>query len=96
MKITIEHKTEIMDGKGYLLTITRIRGFQQVQRHGETKWVSAITYQDGGPRGVQPSYTLYKGPIPPEGEAPDRLPPSVEARVKEIAAQILWSKGGIA
>ena len=46
MEITIMQRTEIIDGKGYLLTTTRITGLQQVQRHGKPGWVSAITYHD--------------------------------------------------
>jgi len=106
MEITITQKTEIIDGKGYPLTTTRILGLQQIQRHGEPMWVTAITYHDSR-EGCTSAFRLYKGPIPPEGEVPNRLqgpippegevqnrlPPSAEARVKEIAAQGMWRKG---
>ncbi len=92
MEITITQRTEIIDGKGYSLTTTRITGLQQVQRHGKPVWVSAITYHDSR-EGCTSVFRLYNGPIPPEGEAPNRLPPSAEARVKEIAAQGLRRKG---
>lgn len=86
MIISIEHRTEIIDGKGYPLTITRILGLQQIQRHGKSVWVTAITYHDSR-EGCTSAFRLYNGPIPPEGEVPNRLPLSVEARLKEIAAQ---------
>lgn len=86
MEITITQRTEIIDGKGYPLTTTRITGLQQVQRHGKPVWVSAITYHDSR-EGCTSAFRLYNGPIPPEGEVPNRLPLSVEARLKEIAAQ---------
>ncbi|MCI9331385.1 MAG: hypothetical protein HFG05_04330 [Oscillibacter sp.] len=92
MEITITQKTEIIDGKGYPLTTTRILGLQQIQRHGEPMWVTAITYHDSR-EGCTSAFRLYKGPIPPEGEVQNRLPPSAEARVKEIAAQGMWRKG---
>ena len=95
MEITITHSTEIIDGKGYPMTTTRITGLQQVQRRGKSVWVSAITYHDSR-EGCTSAFRLYNGPIPPEGEAPNRLPPSAEARVKEIAAQGLRRKGEIA
>ncbi len=94
MTISIDQKTEIMDGKGYLLTTTRILGLQQIQRCGKPVWVTAITYHDSR-EGCTSAFRLYKGPIPPEGEVPNRLPPSVEARVKEIAAQGMRRKGEI-
>lgn len=94
MEITIMQRTEIIDGKGYLLTTTRITGLQQVQRHGKPVWVSAITYHDSR-EGCTSAFRLYKGPIPPEGEVLNKLPPSVEDRVKEIAGQILLSKGAV-
>ena len=90
MEITITQRTEIIDGKGYSLTTTRITGLQQVQRHGKPVWVSAITYHDSR-EGCTSVFRLDNGPIP--GEAPNRLPPSAEARVKEIAAQGLRRKG---
>lgn len=86
MIISIEHRTEIIDGKGYPLTITRILGLQQIQRLGKSVWVTAITYHDSR-EGCTSAFRLYNGPIPPEGEVPNRLPLSVEARLKEIAAQ---------
>ena len=95
MEITITHRTEIIDGKGYPMTTTRITGLQQVQRHGKPVWVSAITYHDSR-EGCTSAFRLYEGPVPPAGEWPARLPPSVEARVKEIAAQGLRRKGDIA
>ena len=94
MEITIMKRTEIIDGKGYLLTTTRITGLQQVQRHGKPVWVSAITYHDSR-EGCTSAFRLYKGPIPPEGEVLNKLPPSVEDRVKEIAGQILLRKGAV-
>lgn len=95
MEITITQRTEIIGGKGYPLTTTRIIGLQQVQRHGKPVWVSAITYDDSR-EGCTSAFRLYKGPIPPEGEVSNRLSPSAEARVKEIAAQGLRRKGEIA
>ena len=95
MEITITHRTEIIDGKGYPMTTTRITGLQQVQRRGKSVWVSAITYHDSR-EGCTSAFRLYKGPIPPEGEVSNRLPPSAEDRVKKIAAQGLRRKGGIA
>lgn len=86
MIISIEHRTEIIDGKGYSLTTTRILGLQQIQRRGKSVWVTAITYHDSR-EGCTSAFRLYNGPIPPEGEVPNRLPLSVEARLKEIAAQ---------
>ena len=94
MEITITQKTEIIDGKGYPLTTTRILGLQQIQRHGEPMWVTAITYHDSR-EGCTSAFRLYKGPIPPEGEVLNKLPPSVEDRVKEIAGQILLRKGAV-
>lgn len=88
MTISIETRTEILDGKGYPLTTTRILGLQQIQRHGKPVWVTAITYHDSR-EGCTSCFRLYKGPIPPEGEVPNGLPPTVEARVKEIAAQMM-------
>lgn len=88
MTISIETKTEIIDGKGYPLTITRILGLQQIQRHGKPVWVTAITYHDSR-EGCTSCFRLYNGPIPPDGEGPNRLPPTVEVRVKEIAAQMM-------
>lgn len=90
MEITITQRTEIIDGKGYLLTTTRITGLQQVQRHGKPVWVSAITYHDSR-EGCTSAFRLYNGPIPPEREVLNKLPPSVEARVKEIGAQIMMN-----
>ena len=95
MEITITQRTEIIGGKGYPLTTTRIIGLQQVQRHGKPVWVSAITYHDSR-EGCTSAFRLYKGPIPPEGEAPNRLPPSAEARIKGVAAQGMRRKGEIA
>lgn len=89
MTISIETKTEIIGGKGYPLTITRILGLQQIQLYGKPVWVTAITYHDSR-EGCTSCFRLYNGPIPPDGEVPNRLPASVEARVKEIAAQILF------
>lgn len=91
MTISIENKTEIIDGKGYLLTITRILGIQKIQRHGKFVWVSAITYHDSR-EGCTSCFRLYNGPIPPDGEVHNRLPASVEVRVKEIAAQMMLPK----
>lgn len=93
MTISIENKTEILDGKGYPLTITRILGLQQIKLHGETVWVTAITYHDSR-EGCTSCFRRYNGPIPPVGEVLDRLPPSVEARVKEIAAQMILESEG--
>lgn len=95
MEITIKHGTEIIDGKGYPFTFTRITGLQQVQRHGKPVWVTAVTYHDSR-EGCTSAFRLYKGPIPPEEEVENRLPSSVEARVKEIAAQGLMRGGEIA
>lgn len=95
MEITITRETEIISGKGYPLTTTRILGLQQVQRHGKAVWVTAVTYHDSR-EGCTAAFRLYNGPIPPEGEVPNRLPPSVEARVKEIAAQGMMRRGAIA
>lgn len=95
MEITITHRTEIIDGKGYPMTTTRITGLQKVQRRGKSVWVSAITYHDSR-EGCTSAFRLYKGPIPPEGEAPNRLSSSAEARVKEIAGQVMMRKGDIA
>lgn len=88
MDISIETKTEIIDGKGLPLTITRILGLQQIQRHGKPVWVTAITYHDSQD-GCTSCFRLYNGPVPPDGEVPNRLPPTVEAHVKEIAAQMM-------
>lgn len=94
MEITITHRTEIIGGKGYPLTVTRILGLQQIQRHGKPVWVTAITYHDSR-EGCTSCFRRYNGPIPPEGEVSCKLPPSVEARVKEIAALgMLRAKGG--
>lgn len=95
MEITITHETEIIGGRAYPLTTTRITGLQQVQRHGKLVWVTAVTYHDSR-EGCTSAFRLYNGPIPPEGEALSRLPPSVEARTKEIAAQAMMRKGGTA
>ena len=94
MEITITHRTEIIDGKGYPMTTTRITGLQKVQRRGKSVWVSAITYHDSR-EGCTSAFRLYNGPIPPDGEVLNKLPPSVEDRVKEIAGQILLSKGAV-
>ena len=91
MTISIETKTEIMDGKGYPLTITRILGLQQIQRHGKPVWVTAITYHDSR-EGCTSCFRMYNGPIPPEGDTIiNKLPPTVEARVKKIGAQIMMN-----
>ena len=95
MEITITQRTEIIDGKGYPLTTTRITGLQQVQRHGKPVWVSAITDPDSR-EGCTSVGRLYKGPIPPEGEVSNRLPPSAEARIQGVAAQGMRREGEIA
>lgn len=94
MEITITQRTEIIGGKGYPLTTTRIIGLQQVQRHGKPVWVSAITYHDSR-EGCTSAFRLYKGPIPPEGEVSNRLSPSAEARIKGVAAQGMRREGEI-
>lgn len=86
MEITITHETEIIAGKGYPLTITRIAGLQQIWRHGEPVWVTAITYHDSR-EGCSSAFRLYNGPIPPGGSESVRLAPSVEVRVRSIAAK---------
>lgn len=95
MEITITHRTEIIDGKGYPMTTTRITDLQKVQRRGKSVWVSAITYHDSR-EGCTSAFRLYNGPIPPDGEVPNRLSSSAEARVKEIAGQVMMRKGDIA
>lgn len=95
MEITITHTTEIIDGKGYPLTVTRIIGLQEIHRKGETVWVSAVTYHDSR-EGCTSCFRRYEGPIPQEGEAANKLPPLVEARLKEIAAQGMLKREGIA
>lgn len=86
LEIAITHGTEIWDGKGYPLTTTRITGLQQVCRHGKPVWVTSVTYHDSR-EGCTSVFRLYSGPMPPRGEALDRLPAPAEARLKEIAAQ---------
>lgn len=91
MTISVENRIEILDGKGYPLTITRILGLQQIQLHGKPVWVTAITYHDSR-EGCTSCFRRYNGPIPPGGAVSNRLPPMVEAHVKEIAAQMMLDK----
>jgi len=92
MDIRIIHTTEISGGKGYPLTITKIKGLQQIQRHGKPMWVSAVTYHDSR-EGCTSSVTEYRGPVPQDGVSLNRLPPTVEARLKEVAVQAMVSRG---
>lgn len=92
MDIKIIHTTEISGGKGYPLTITKITGLQKIQRHGKPMWVSAVTYHDSR-EGCTTSVTEFKGDVTQNDIFTNRLPPVVEARVKDIAIQAMISQG---
>lgn len=85
MEIQINHGIRTIDGKGYPVTTTRITGFQQVWWCGKLAWVSVITYHDSC-EGCTTCFRFCSGPVPQDGVTQSRLPESVEARVKEVAA----------
>lgn len=83
MRITIEKRIEIVDGKGYPLTITRITGLQEIYRNGMPVQVSMITYHDCRD-GCTPAYRWAFPPGVQTGAS--GLPVPVEERLKELAA----------
>ena len=86
MTISISTRTEVIDGKGYPLTITRIRGIQQIYFNGKPKWVSEITYHDAlGTCAMV--FTRYLGPTPPPSDDPPPFPPAAAERMREVAAR---------
>lgn len=81
MNITIDTRTEIMDGKGYPLTITRISGLQEVYIHGVRTLVSQVTVHDCRD-GCSVIYRRANAAQP----GASGLPEPVEVRLKQLAA----------
>lgn len=83
MEIAIDTRTEIIDGRGYPLTITRIKGLQEVYIHGKPVLVSQVTIHDCREGCTVVYRRAFPGTIQP---GPSGLPVPVEARLKELAA----------
>lgn len=89
MEITITRTTEVLDGRGYPLTITRIFGLQEVYIHGARAWVNKITIHDCR----DGCCVCYGRAAQDAGESGKCLPPSVQARLKEGSAQAVLDPG---
>lgn len=86
MTTTIEHTTEIIGGKEYPLTVTKQRGFQVIEYHGEMVEVEAVTTFDS-PLGQTLCITRARPEVSPEEQAASRR------RVQEIATKAMIDQG---
>lgn len=86
METTVTHTTETISGKEYPLTITRQRGFQEIEAHGEMIQVTAVTIFDS-PLGQTRCYTRAQPDVPPEVRAANRR------RIQEVATQAMIDQG---
>ena len=86
METSVTHTTEIVSGKEYPLTITRQRGFQEIEAHGEIIQVTAVTIFDS-PLGRTLCYTRATPEAQPEVRAANRR------RIQEVATQALIAQG---
>lgn len=85
MEIKTEHKTEIIGGKEYPLTITRYRGRQEIQADGKRILVEELAVFES-PLGTSRCYVPARETPPTEEErAANR------ARLQEVARQIIRS-----
>lgn len=86
MTTTIEHTTETIGGKEYPLTVTKQRGLQVIEFHGEMVEVEAVTIFES-PLGRSLCITRARPEASPE-EAD-----AVRRRVQEIATQAMIEQG---
>lgn len=86
MEVSVIHKTEVVSGKEYPLTVTRQRGLQEIEVQGEKILVESVTLFDS-PLGHSLCYTRAN---------PDRTPEGWKAvcrRTREIATQAMIDQG---
>ena len=86
METTVQHKTEIVSGKEYPLTVTRQIGYQELIIRGEKIPVESVTTFDS-PLGHSVCYTRAKPELTPEDKA------AIQSRIKEVATQAMIDQG---
>lgn len=88
MKVTVEHKTEVIGKKEYQLRITREIGLQEIVLNGKPTMIEAATYTEWpGNMGTSRTYTVAR----PEKTTVEEA--AHLARVREIATQCLIAQG---
>ena len=91
MTVTVEHTTEVIGGKEYPLIITKQRGFQEIEVHGEKVAVESLTIFDS-PMGRSRCYTRARPGAEKDADT-GRLSPAAERRIAEVAAQAMLDQG---
>lgn len=86
MEVSVIHKTEIVSGREYPLTITRQRGLQEIEVHGEKILVESVTLFDS-PLGHSICYTRARPDMTSEGWE------AVCRRTREIATKAMIDQG---
>lgn len=86
METSVTHTTEMIGGKEYPLTITRQKGFQEIEVDGSMIRVVEVTVFDS-PLGRSRCYTRAQPDAAPEERAANRR------RIQEIATQAMIDQG---
>ena len=86
VETTVVHTTGIVSGKEYPLTITKQRGYQEIELDGEIVPVTAVTFLEW-PFGTTRCYTRAQPEKSPEEQA------ETLRRIKEVAIQAALDQG---
>ncbi len=86
MEITVTHKTEIVGGKEYPLTVTRQHGLQEINVNGEIVQVVDVTIFEST-LGRSLCYTRSSPKTSPEAQAARRR------QIQEIATAAMIEQG---
>lgn len=86
MEVSVTHKTEVVSGREYPLTITRQRGLQEIEVQGEMILVESVTIFDG-PLGRSLCFTRARPDMTLEGWE------AVCRRTREIATKAMIEQG---
>lgn len=86
MEISVTHRTEMINGKEYPLTITKQRGLQEIEVRGKLIPVVSVTITES-PMGTSRCYTKAQPEMTPEGWE------SVKRRTREIATKAMIEQG---
>lgn len=86
METTITHKTEIIGGKEYPLTVTKEKGIQEIVVGGNPVLVEAVTIFES-PLGTSRCFTRAREEVPPEVRDANLK------KIREVATQAMIDMG---
>ena len=86
METQVTHKTEIIGGKEYPLTVTKQKGIQEIIVAGKPVWVEDVTIFES-PLGTSRCFTRVREEVPPEVRDANLK------KIREVATQAMIDMG---